>query len=411
VATPVVALLAVVALAACEQVIVNRTNQVRVAAGASNLPVSDVLTDAARDHSRAMCSAGATTPSPDPAATYDQETAGAIHELVGSAPLDPGTADPVQRNVAATNDIWARWKDDPVLTDGRWDAIGVGEVECASDSRLYVTTVLRDAPSMPTTGRFSSIQYTQAQIQTVSGLQYGTAIDYRGVAVPLQLDLYLPPDHGAPRPLVVLVHGGGFYTGTRASMQTAAIGYARRGYAAASISYRLDPRVQAQPELLLGAAADGIDDGMESIRWLRTNATTYGVDATRIAGIGTSAGGAVVLGIALTDDPTPGGPLGSVSPTIAAAISTGASLTPGIETGGVTFEASDAPVLMFHHELDTSTGSTDEEAFETCEGVRTAGSTCDFRVQAGSGHTVTISAGGTYWAPDIGPFLWHQLDL
>ena len=158
-------------------------------------------------------------------------------------------------------------------------------------------------------------------------------------------------------------------------------------------------------------ATNAIDDGIESVRWLRSNAATYSIDVGRIAGLGSSAGGAITLGMAIVDDPTPGGPLAGVSRNISAAVSTGAHLTPGIPTGAISFDATDAPVMMFHYETDTATDNADEYAFETCAAVRTAGNTCDFNVQAGWGHTVSVGSTGPYWTSEIGPFLWHHLDL
>jgi hypothetical protein len=91
-------------------------------------------------------------------------------------------------------------------------------------------------------------------------------------------------------------------------------------------------------------------------------------------------------------------------------VSTGVSLTAGLDT--ITFESTDAPLLMFHHEQDTvALREPWWEAYRTCLAAYAAGSVCDFVTQPGSGHTVPISAGGPWWTPEIGPFLWHHLDL
>jgi acetyl esterase/lipase len=265
--------------------------------------------------------------------------------------------------------------------------------------------------SMPATGRFSSELYTNAQLTEVPGVIYGTAEDVNGNQVQLRMDLFLPPAGGpAARPAAVIVHGGGFSGGTREQMAGTARTYARRGFVAASISYRLDPQASASSQRYLSAAVDAVDDGMESVRWLRSNASTYGIDTSRISMIGSSAGGAVALGVAAADDPTPGGPLAAVSPTIAAAVSTGATLTPGIGSF-VSFEASDAPSLMFHYQVDTVTDYTAEYSKITCDGLVAAGAACRFVTQAGSGHTIPLAAGGAYWSPEIGPFLWEHLRL
>lgn len=265
--------------------------------------------------------------------------------------------------------------------------------------------------SMPATGRFSSELYTNAQLTEVPGVLYGTAENVDGNQVQLRMDLFVPPAGGpAARPAAVVVHGGGFSGGTREQMAGTARTYARRGFVAASISYRLDPQASASPARYLSAAVDAIDDGMESVRWLRSNASTYGIDTSRISMIGSSAGGAVALGVAAADDPTPGGPLGSVSPKIAAAVSTGATLAPG-HGSLVTFEATDAASLLFHYEVDTVTDYTAAYSRTTCDALVAAGAPCRFVTQAGAGHTVSLAAGGPFWSSEVGPFLWEHLRL
>jgi hypothetical protein len=114
--------------------------------------------------------------------------------------------------------------------------------------------------------------------------------------------------------------------------------------------------------------------------------------------------------VAVSDDPTPGGPLADVSPEIAAAVSTGVSLTSGLDD--ITFEPSDAPMLMFHYEQDTvALREPWWTAYQTCLAAHAGGVVCDFVTQPGAGHTVPISAGGPWWTPEIGPFLWHHLEL
>lgn len=268
--------------------------------------------------------------------------------------------------------------------------------------------------AMPASGRFVTGQYTDGQLATLADQQYGTAENYAGVDVALKLDLYLPPAGGpANRPLVILVHGGSFSGGDKSNMTSTAKGYARLGYVAVSLGYRLDPGANATTDQArwLSAARDAIDDGMEAVRWLRSKATTYAIDPTRIAMVGSSAGGAIALGVGAADDPTPGGPLAAWSPKIRGAVSTGAHLTPGIDLGFTTIDGADAPALMFHYATDSVTGATAAYARRTCTALVDAGSRCTFVEQAGSGHTVSLAASGSRWTTSIGPFLWDELDL
>lgn len=394
---------------ACEATVVARVNDVRTGAGRPALPVSDVLSASARANSQDMCARGRAKASADPLAQYDQESAQAIHELVASAPLDPKVANGGARNAKATDEIWARWKGDAALKDARWDEIGVGEVAC-KNGRLYLTAVLRDRPSMPASGLYSSNQYPSDGLTVIRDIKYGSAVDSQGVTQDLLMDLYLPPAGGpAARPTTITIHGGGFVGGSRADTNGVSKEYALRGYVSASIEYRLDKRPggTAGPGQL-AAAANGIDDGMEAVRWLKAHAAEYRIDPSRMAAIGYSAGGAIALGMALGDDQTPGGPLAAYSPQIAAATSTGAHLTPGLQL--LTLRPDQAAVQMFVYE-DDETGFTSDYAFQTCAAVRKAGNTCDFVLQPGSGHTAWLTPGAPLWSTQQGPFLWTQLRL
>ena len=70
---------------------------------------------------------------------------------------------------------------------------------------------------------------------------YGAARDFDGRIQQLDLDLYQPTgDTLAKRPVIVLAFGGGFWFGTKEQLAKQATAYAKRGFVAASITYRLD---------------------------------------------------------------------------------------------------------------------------------------------------------------------------
>ncbi|MGX4640413.1 alpha/beta fold hydrolase [Massilia sp. SYSU DXS3249] len=108
----------------------------------------------------------------------------------------------------------------------------------------------------------------------------------------LKLDLYLPaqaPQGGAPA--VVLVHGGGWNAGYRSEFVPMALRLAQRGYAAATISYRLTGEA--------GYPA-AVDDTRAAVRWVRRHAARHGIDPQRIALAGGSAGAQIASLAALT---------------------------------------------------------------------------------------------------------------
>jgi acetyl esterase/lipase len=120
---------------------------------------------------------------------------------------------------------------------------------------------------------------------------------------PLRLDLYLPA--GTPPFGVVLwVHGGGWQSGTKAlGANHHALRERSRGYAVASIEYRLSGEAVFPAQ---------IQDVKAAVRYLRANAARHNLDATRFAAWGSSAGGHLVAllgtsaGVAAFDDAAQG---------------------------------------------------------------------------------------------------------
>jgi acetyl esterase len=108
-------------------------------------------------------------------------------------------------------------------------------------------------------------------------IPYGTA---NGKA--LLLDAYVPTSGEGRRPAVVMIHGGGWRAGDKASWAPEAGKLAERGWVAFSVNYRLD-----EPSLFPAE----VDDVQTAVRWVRAHAREYGVDPDRIAALGESAGG------------------------------------------------------------------------------------------------------------------------
>jgi acetyl esterase/lipase len=122
-------------------------------------------------------------------------------------------------------------------------------------------------------------QDQKPEIRVERDLVYG-----KGGDVDLKLDLALPTTDG-PFPAVVCVHGGGWKAGQRQDMAKTIEGLAKRGYVAATISYRLAPAAKFPAQ---------IEDCKAAVRWLRANAQKYHINADRIGAVGFSAGGHLV---------------------------------------------------------------------------------------------------------------------
>jgi acetyl esterase/lipase len=114
----------------------------------------------------------------------------------------------------------------------------------------------------------------------------------------LLLDIYQPSEPSSlPRPAIVLIHGGGWSSLDKSTMQGMANFLARSGFVAVSVNYRLlygnENRWPAQ-----------LDDVQRAVRWVRANAVKYNIDAERIGAFGHSAGAqlAALLGMVDTRD-------------------------------------------------------------------------------------------------------------
>lgn len=113
----------------------------------------------------------------------------------------------------------------------------------------------------------------------------------RRAGLALGLDLYLPAPGVTPSPLVLLVHGGGWGSGERANMAPLAARLAARGYAAATVSYRLSGQARYPA---------AVDDVKAALDWLRLHAGEFGVDPARVAIAGGSAGGQIAALVGMT---------------------------------------------------------------------------------------------------------------
>ena len=141
-------------------------------------------------------------------------------------------------------------------------------------------------------------QQGEADIQATGGLDLkadSENIAYATLSPSQVLDIYLPANPSGEDALLVLVHGGAFKFGN----QKAAIfeGVVKRaqqiGYVVASVDYR------KSAEATFPAS---VSDVKAAVRFLKANATTYGIDSGRIAIWGESAGAYLALMTALTAD-------------------------------------------------------------------------------------------------------------
>lgn len=138
------------------------------------------------------------------------------------------------------------------------------------------------------------------------GVLFATAIN-NSVAENLLMDIYAPVgDTSVDRPIIVVASGGGFIgqSRTNALVVATAESFARRGYVAAAIDYRVAGRFGLTSEELTLAGVQGIHDMFAAVRFLRADSVgsnEYGTRPDLVFVSGASAGGVMASSLATID--------------------------------------------------------------------------------------------------------------
>lgn len=141
---------------------------------------------------------------------------------------------------------------------------------------LCALAACADAPTSPTR------PLPVAPLLSSSGPAPLVDIAYASRSSAQKLDIHLPTAGAKPYPVVVWVHGGGWSSGDKnLGLNAPPRQLLNHGYAVVSVNYRLsgEARFPAQ-----------IQDLKAAVRWIRANASRYGLNATRIGAWGVSAG-------------------------------------------------------------------------------------------------------------------------
>jgi dienelactone hydrolase len=244
-------------------------------------------------------------------------------------------------------------------------------------------------------------------VTVTSNLQYGSAPNAQGTQVPLLLDMYRPTgDTQTRRPALVWVHGGSFSGGDKTNVVPVDVGntFAKLGYVVVSINYRLlGAGCVANPGACTGAALEAKRDAQAAVRWLRANATTYGIDATRIGIGGESAGAITATFVGLNSDDVGS----SGNPGFPSTVRGFVSVSGGLP-GGLFASAGDAPGLFFHGTADNIVPAVWSDA--TAGHMIAAGVPAWLQLQQGAGH-VPWGQYRTLYLEQANWFLYWNLDL
>ncbi len=153
--------------------------------------------------------------------------------------------------------------------------------------------------------RFTEVEYfAETDIESMLDVTYGTADDWQGNPESLLLDVFYPSsnvDNLTERPFILLIHGGGFISGSKESLTNDCIEFAQRGYVAATMSYRLgwSPFNPNGQTLAMYRAQQ---DAAAALRYIVNNAAQLGIDVNQIFIGGSSAGGITSLNTAYLDE-------------------------------------------------------------------------------------------------------------
>lgn len=146
------------------------------------------------------------------------------------------------------------------------------------------------------------------------GVVYGTVPDPTSTRLlDLLLDVHEPQGDvfsnktGGGRPAIVMIHGGATKWGSRYDeiQKHEAVHMAKHGFVVFNIEYRTDRR-QLLPQL--GDVRNAIHDAKAAIRFVRRFADRFGVDTSRIATWGSSAGAIISASQELVDEGQSGNP-------------------------------------------------------------------------------------------------------
>jgi acetyl esterase/lipase len=125
-------------------------------------------------------------------------------------------------------------------------------------------------------------------VERIGGLSYGPRGRHN------QLDLYRHHDLDGPAPVLVYLHGGGYFSGSN-RWEARALRYrmAEQGWVVVSARYGLRPEVGWPGHLV---------DAKRVVAWVRREAATYAMDPRTVVVVGSSAGGHLAAHLALRPD-------------------------------------------------------------------------------------------------------------
>ena len=153
------------------------------------------------------------------------------------------------------------------------------------------------------------------------GLSHDSYDNQNPVEIPLHLDAYLPKNTEKNKPILILIHGGGFRGGDKTSMRQYvefSKYFASRGWAVFNLNYRLLKDYGSVPDKWkeivdksiininknnrAKAIYPAMRDIKAAVRWVVANKNNFGINTNQITVGGGSAGGCASFGAGITEN-------------------------------------------------------------------------------------------------------------
>lgn len=217
--------------------------------------------------------------------------------------------------------------------------------------------------------RFSNVPFfTDAQIGSQLNVTFANAVDWQGNNVTLKLDAYYPmlaEDTLPLRPLIMMVHGGGLISGDKINYTRVCREFAKRGFVAVTVNYRLGLSCIADTISEEKAKYRAQQDVHAAFRFVADNAALLRVDTSWMFIGGGSAGSVAALGVVYLTQAEWNAFTPSLQPLLGNLNSSGNALTNSFSIKGVfndwgamlktSIEPSEMlPMVSFHGDADST---------------------------------------------------------
>ncbi|MBD0402110.1 alpha/beta hydrolase [Flammeovirga sp. EKP202] len=187
---------------------------------------------------------------------------------------------------------------------------------CTSEEEKIQPIDTQLAPTVKLTENYNVI--VTENVVYAQGLSHQFINSTASEAIDLKLDIYEPQNTVTNRPAVVLIHGGGFIGGSKEDINIVNLAqfYAKRGWVAFSINYRLRGDIGTVPQEWIDYVQTNLEtaeqnaalslypahrDAKAALRWVVSNSSKYGINTEYITVGGGSAGAIIATSLGVTN--------------------------------------------------------------------------------------------------------------